>query len=86
MDYWTVHFNRVSEQCDDSFLEWCTENSVTQLEVDEYGAALGDDAVLDFCFGPHGSGSDPRHLKARFECCGDFLERLFKVRERPESL
>lgn len=69
----------MAEACNDDFLQKCTENSITQLDLGVHGAVLSEDAVIDFCFGPHGDDNDPRHLTARFQCSADFIARLLEV-------
>ncbi|KAH7697306.1 hypothetical protein AAVH_35611 [Aphelenchoides avenae] len=71
--------NLVAGACNDDFLQKCTENSITQLDLGVHGAVLSEDAVIDFCFGQHGDDNDPRHLTARFQCSADFIARLLEA-------
>ncbi|KAH7711261.1 hypothetical protein AAVH_21419 [Aphelenchoides avenae] len=69
----------------DAFLRWCAANSFTHLELGRHGtvlSVLSDDVVLDFCFGPHGADSDPRHLKACFQCSVGFMARLLEANRK----
>lgn len=79
---WHPHYRYAPVKCNDGFLRWCTENSITQLVLGEYVAVLSDEAVLDFCFGPHGTDTEPRHLTARFQCNGDFMARLLEANRK----
>ncbi|KAH7719088.1 hypothetical protein AAVH_13417 [Aphelenchoides avenae] len=79
---WHSVRNAVAEKCNAAFFRWCTENSITQLELDERGPVLSDDAILDFCFGPHATDLDPRHRKARFQYSAEFVVRLLEANRK----
>ncbi|KAH7719089.1 hypothetical protein AAVH_13418 [Aphelenchoides avenae] len=79
---WHSVRNPVAEKCNAAFFRWCTENSITQLELDERGPVLSDDAILDFCFGPHATDLDPRHRKARFQYSAAFVVRLLETNRK----